>query len=152
MQFGQDELNNWMVQTIHFANVCTGTDEFDQTQVHDLAKGIAADLPKNPSLKEAVTAVLLKAKALCGPEQEGQNEEIEATYQLTVAKWCHKTVVAVNTVMGKPTHHEYNELVADSKIVRGIQGNRTAPCRHDLDLIVRKTIGWGLAELGQPVN
>ena len=44
-------------------------------------------------------------------------------------------------------HPEYIEAEAHEKIVADIQGNRTVATRNDLDLIVRKTIRWGVGEL-----
>lgn len=145
----QDEMNEWINQTLHFALVSSGQDDVTGEDLANLVNtDIRPTLQANYTYQDIVIATLKKANEKLGVEVEIPNQGIEPEYLNNVIDWGLKSI-AVTLICRRRAHdHEKLEAILEDKIVQGVQGNRTAPTRDDLDKIVRKTIAWCLKELG----
>ena len=143
----QAELNAWMATTIQYAMVSNGTEDIDDSVIRAKVMEVTRTLPAKVNHREIVGGILVKAQALLGSDDKVPNEELEDSYLTNIVQWAMMTVAAVYVAKGQAFHNEKIEHMVEEKIINPVMGNRSHPTRHELDLIVRKGIAWGLEQL-----
>lgn len=146
----QAELNAWFTTTLQYAYLGSGRDEVFEDEILGAVKNTLGNLGSTAfSIKTAVSAILLSADSILGGERITLDSALVPGDQMCrVMQWVLKTIAVVWVSKGRAFHNENIEAVADNKIIGGIQGGRSRASRGDLDLVVRKTVRWGLSELG----
>ena len=151
----QNELNEWMAQTIQCAMITSGRDEVAEEEVLGAVHQALAVVPDQVELRGVVVGILTKAAAILWPTgSDRQAFEPRVRWEMadqddfwSVLAWVSTSILVVSAANGRVFKSGEGEALADSEIIAGVLGNQRWARRVDLEEIVRKVVRWGLEYL-----
>ena len=153
----QEELGEWMAQTIQFAMISSGRDEVTGEEVLRAVHQALAVVPDDVESRGLVLGALATAEAILWPpgsDREAVEESVrwEAAEQgdlATVTQWVFESSVWVSEAKGRlfGRREAEEEVSAANEIIAGVLGNKRRARRVDLEEIVRKVVRRSLEYL-----
>ena len=163
----QEELGEWMAQTIQFAMISSGRDEVTGEEVLRAVHQALAVVPDDVESRGLVLGTLATAEAILWPpgsDREAVEERVrwEAADQediATVKQWVLETIIWVSGAQGSLFGRREEDVVVEvedeveraaftaNEIIAGVLGNKRRARRVDLEEIVRKVVRRSLEYL-----